>query len=380
MHGGNIYSNKIKYDFSVNVNPLGIPKSAKKIAYKAIKNSFQYPDLESSELKNLLAKKFNVNKNQICLGNGASEILNVFIKSANLKNALLVAPCFTSYAKILKNSQINFEYLNLSEENNFIFDENFTQKILLKLKSKNFDLLILTNPNNPNGKFTSINFIKKIAAECENQNTFFLLDECFIELTFPKAQSFVSQINNFNKVLILRAFTKSFAIPGLRLGFSISSEKISSELEKNLPEWNISLVAQKVGKACLMQSSKYFFKTQKIICHEKKYLISKLKNLPLRIFPSDANFILFKIELEEKSSLKNPDFKNSFFGKLSKKSALKNQNQKNLFEYLKDKKILIRLCDDYESLSNNFFRIAIKNHHQNKILVKNLEDFFNAKN
>ncbi len=372
MHGGNIYTNKIKYDFSVNVNPLGIPKSAKKVAYKAIKNSFQYPDLESSELKNLLAKKFNVNKNQICLGNGASEILNVFIKSANLKNVLLVAPCFTSYSKILKNSKINYEYLNLAEENNFIFDENFTQKILFELKNKNYDLLILTNPNNPNGKTTNINFIKKIAAECENQNTFFLLDECFIELTFPKAKSFVPEINNFTKVLILRAFTKSFAIPGIRLGFSISSEKISQNLEKEFPEWNISLIAQKVGSACLKQNLKYLRKTQKIIYREKKYLISKLKKFPLKIFPSDANFILFK--LEEKSSLKNLSTQNSNL----KKS--KNKNQQNLFEYLKSKKILIRLCDDYESLSENFYRIAIKNHHQNKILVKNLEDFFYAKN
>lgn len=374
MHGGNIYTNKIKYDFSVNVNPLGIPKSVKKIAYKAIKNSFQYPDLKSSELKNLLSKKFNVSKKQICIGNGASEILSTFIKSANLKNALLLAPCFTSYAKILKNSKINFEYLNLDEKNNFIFDESFLQKILLQLKSKNYDLLILTNPNNPNGKFTNINFIKKIASECENQNTFFLLDECFIELTFPKAQSFVSQINNFSKVLILRAFTKSFAIPGIRLGFSISSEKISQEIEKNLPEWNVSLVAQKIGISCLKQNSKYLLKTQKIICCEKKYLISKLKNLPLKIFPSDSNFILFKIESEKKISLKNSDLKKSFC------KNLKNKNQENLFEYLKNKKILIRLCDDYESLSDKFYRIAIKNHHQNKILVKNLEDFFNAKN
>lgn len=359
MHGGNIYTNKIKYDFSVNVNPLGIPKSAKRIAYKSIKNSFQYPDLENAELKNLLAQKFNVSKNQICAGNGASEILNSFIKSANLKNVLLIAPCFTGYSRILENSKIKYDYLNLSEENNFIFDENFTQKILLELQKQIYDLLILTNPNNPNGKSININFIKKIAAECEKQNIFLLLDECFIKLTFPKSESFVSQINNFSKVIILRAFTKTFAIPGIRLGYSISSEKISSELEKELPEWNVSLVAQKIGVSCLKQNKKYLEKTQKIISCEKKYLISKLKKFPLKIFPSDSNFILFKLD---------------------EKSFFENKNSENLFEYLKSKKILIRLCDDYESLSNKFYRIAIKNHHQNKILVKNMEDFFYAKN
>lgn len=346
MHGGDIYSSKIKYDFSVNINPLGIPRKVKNAIKKAIKNLVHYPDVDCSELKNVLSKKLSVDKNQLEFGNGASELISAFVRAAKTKNALLLAPSFSGYKHALDSIEAKINYFYLKEENDFEFAEKELQNFINM--SKNYDTILIANPNNPNGNLIPLNIIKKIADFCESQNINLLIDECFVELTGKSDDfSFLPFLQNqkYQKVTVLRAFTKTFAIPGIRLGYSVSSINMAQKIKNQLPEWNVSVVAEEAGLACLNQK-KYLEKSQKLIECERKFLSQKLSELGFKVFPSDANYILFKSE-------KITDLKN----------------------FLLQKKILIRDCSDYEGLEKGFYRIAVKKHNENKKLIQELKNY-----
>lgn len=353
MHGGDIYSSKIKYDFSVNVNPLGIPRKVKNAIKKSIKNLVHYPDVNYGELKSALSKKLSVDKNQLTFGNGASELVSAFVRATKTKNALLLAPSFSGYKYALDSVGAKINYFYLKEENDFEFAEKELQNFINM--SKNYDTILIANPNNPNGNLIPLNIIKKIADFCESQNINLLIDECFVKFIRESVEftgksvdfSFLPFLQNqkYQKVTVLRAFTKTFAIPGIRLGYSVSSINMAQKIKNQLPEWNVSVAAEKAGLACLNQK-KYLEKSQKLIECERKFLSQKLSELGFKVFPSDANYILFKSE-------KITDLKN----------------------FLLQKKILIRDCSDYEGLEKGFYRIAVKKHGENKKLIQELKNY-----
>lgn len=348
MHGGDIYSSNIKYDFSVNVNPLGIPRNVRNAIKKSVKNLIHYPDMNCGELKNALEKSLSVDKNQLTFGNGASELISAFVRAAKTKNALLFAPSFSGYKSALESAGAKIGYFYLKEENNFKFAESKLQNFINM--SKNYDTILLANPNNPNGNLIPLNLIKKIADFCESQNINLLIDECFMELTGKSDEfSFLPFLQNqkYQKVTVLRAFTKTFAIPGVRLGYCVSSKELAQKIKNQLSEWNVSVVAQEAGLACLNQK-KYLEKSQELIERERKFLSQKLSELGFKVFSSDANYILFKSE---------------------KITDLKGR--------LLQKKILIRDCSDYEGLGKGFCRIAVKRHFENKKLIQKIKEMKN---
>ena len=352
MHGGDIYSNKIKLDFSVSVNPLGAPKSVKKAAVRAVKNCASYPELESKKLCSLIAKKFGLESKNIVASNGASEIISAFCLAYDFKKVLLLAPGFTGYKRAVEEAGAEIEYFYLDEKNDFMLEGESLLQLEKLLQEKSFDLLVLTNPNNPNGTLVKDFALEKIAELCLQKKVKILLDECFLLLAGK--ESFAKKIKVFPNVIILRAFTKTFAIPGIRLGYCICSEEIAEKIKKILPEWNVSLVAQKCGEESL-KLEKYILKSQKKIQKEKNFLSKEIKGIGFKVFKSDANFILFKT-----------DFKNQ---QEEKKFS------QELYAFLLSKKILIRSCSDFEGLGKNYFRIAVKNHLENKKLLSQLKIF-----
>lgn len=351
MHGGDIYKNKIEYDFSVNLNPLGLNKKIEKSIFNSVKKLVNYPDIKCSLLKKEIANYFCAafkntkfdSENIIC-GNGASELIYGITRALKIKKAMLVSPCFTEYEKAINSVEAKILWYNLSAENDFSLEikiDNFIENLVLK----NPDVLFLTNPNNPNGKLLGTDIIKKISDACKKQNIFLIIDECFIELTeSPQEYSFIPFLSEYNNVIILRAFTKSFAIPGLRLGYCVCENKdLILSIENQLPEWNVSVLAQNAGIIALKEK-KYLESARKVITEEKKYLVQKLKGLGFDVHGSDSNFILF--------------FSKDFFIK----------------EKLINKNILIRDCCDVKGLSKGYYRIAIKKHDENKILVDALKE------
>lgn len=347
MHGGNIYGNEIKYDFSVNLNPLGPPKSVQDALVAALNHVEEYPDPEYRELRRGLANYWQLAEEQLVLGNGASELIPGIIRTLAPKTCMVTAPCYSGYETALNAAapSCRIHRIPLRAEDDFILPENICQEIA-RVKP---NLLILTNPNNPNGKRISANRLREIADACRTAGTMLLVDECFLALSGGDKDSLIHCIRSESlPAVVLRAFTKTFAIPGVRLGYAVCSAPMAERIQRELPEWNLSVFAQYAGRAALETvaggTSGYLAASVEMIAREREFLSEELEKLGFRVFPSDANYILFQSRDWE------------------------------LHQKLLDKGILIRDCRDYHGLTAGFYRTAVRTHRENTALLRCLRN------
>lgn len=308
---------------------------------EALSGICAYPDPECEQLREKLAEHFGWEKRQILCGNGASELIQAICRWRNFSSALLLAPGFSGYERALRSvgSEISYYFLDRSRE--FRLSWQSVEELLYKLRTERPELLFLANPSNPVGAVLTKDVLIMIAEACQETGTIFVLDECFMELTEdPSKATMTGELGNFPMLMILRAFTKSFAIPGIRLGYLLCGEGILAKgLEDQLTEWNVSLPAQYAGIAA-MDQEEYLQKSRELIRKEREFLSRELENLGARTFPSEANFILFR-------------WRNG-----------------KLYEQLLQQGILIRDCRDYVGLSEEYCRVAVKGHPENLELLR----------
>ena len=361
MHGGDVYRNKVKYDFSISVNPLGMPQAVREAAVAAVSDAEKYPDIECRKLCAAVAEKLGCPAENLVFGNGASELIPAFLRMENPLRVLLPVPCFTGYEHAIDSVNAciaDFFYLpgcksdeaQKAEKNPFCLTSDVLPAFLEKLRASKPEVCIITNPNNPNGKLVERAVLEEIASECEKTGTWLLIDECFMELT-GKADgySFIPLLTRFPSVIVLRAFTKTFAIPGLRLGYCVTScAETAAALRKQLPEWNVSAPAQAAGVAAVHEDA-YIKEALRLICEERQFLTAELKELGFTVFPSEANFLLFRAT-----------------------GANCSYNGANLFDALLAEGILIRDCRDIKGLGEGFYRIAVRTHAENEVLVNSI--------
>lgn len=347
MHGGNIYGNEIEYDFSVNLNPLGPPKSVQDALVAALNHVEEYPDPEYRDLRRGLANYWQLAEEQIVPGNGASELIPGIIRTLSPKTCMVTAPCYSGYETALNAAapSCRIHRIPLRAEDDFTLPENTCQEIA-RVKP---NLLILTNPNNPNGKRISANRLREIADACRMAGTVLLVDECFLALSGGDEDSLIHCIRSeVLPAVVLRAFTKTFAIPGVRLGYAVCSALMAERIRRELPEWNLSVFAQYAGTAALEAAaggtSGYLAASVEMIAREREYLTAELESLGFRVFPSDANYILFQ------------------------------SRDRELHQKLLDKGILIRDCRDYHGLTAGFYRTAVRTHRENTALLRCLRN------
>ena len=384
FHGGNIYKifreKNIKeiLDYSSNINPYGIPESLKKRITENLEILERYPDPDYVELREKLAYLNKVDISNIILGNGATEIIFLFMKVINPKKILIVSPTFGEYERAVKATERVEDSSILRDSNKKKYDEKSfgKQKIeiehfelkenddfklnITNLKNeleKKYDLLIMCNPNNPTGKFLKLDKTEEILKECNKYNTKLFIDEAFIDfLKDGIKESIINTKENKQNLFVTRAFTKFFAIPGLRLGYGIYFDK---KLEKRISEkkepWSVNNIAEMAGLTVL-DDTKYIEETLKWIAEEKTYVYEKLNEINgIKPYKTEVNFITVKIE-------------NNFI--------LKGLNVKILRGKMIEKGILIRDASNFNFLDERFFRLAIKNRKNNDRVIETLKKIF----
>ena len=344
MHGGDIYRNKIHTDFSVNVNPLGIPENVREVMAEALENVQAYPDLRCEKLRSKLAERHGLRPENVLCGNGASELIYAICRMKKPRRALLLAPGFTGYQRALQAQECRITHLYLRKDEGFAITEERASEIRDKIKTREYDLFFLANPSNPVGRLTSREILCSLAKACEETNTTMVVDECFMELTEkPGEYTMTGLLSEYPHLCVLRAFTKTFAIPGIRLGYLLcKEEETCRKIAAQLPEWNVSIPAQMAGLAALEQDG-YLEASRRFIKGQRKYLEGELQRLGAVTFPSDANFILFHWKKEQ------------------------------LYESLLGQGFLIRDCRDYLGLGRGYYRIAVKNLMENQELIRRLD-------
>lgn len=380
FHGGNIYKvfreKNIKeiLDYSSNINPYGIPESLKSRIIENLEILERYPDPDYVELREKLANLNNVNLSDIILGNGATEIIFLFMKVINPKKILIVSPTFGEYERAVKavgtsrnsidlscsddnknieNKEIEIEYFELKESDDF----NLNTGNLKNELEKKYDLLIICNPNNPTGKFLKLTQTEEILKECNKYDTKLFIDEAFIEfLTDGMKESIINTEENKKNLFVTRAFTKFFAIPGLRLGYGMYFDK---ELEKKISEkkepWSVNNIAEIAGLTVL-DDTEYIEKTLKWIVEEKIYMYEKLNEISgIKVYETEVNFIT---------------------GKIDEKLFLEGLNVKILREKMLEQGILIRDASNFKFLDERFFRLAIKDRASNDRVIEAMKEIF----
>ena len=340
-HGG-IFSinnpNKKILDFSSNVNPLGCHSGVKKFLKKQLDQIDVYPDSESTRLRNNLKWFTGLNRSQILIGNGATEIIYNFCSAFVNKKTKVLIPCptFSEYEKAVKfcgGKIIHFRSLNLN---------NDFSKFLSKIPTKG--IVFFCNPNNPTGELLSKKQMKEIVETAKKKSALVFVDETFIELVPDSNPTLVPNIRIYENLFILRSFTKSFGLAGLRIGYGLGSKNIIEILQRIKIPWNVNYLAQSAASAAICYSE-FLERSCKAIKKENSFLMNSLSKFEwLSCFQSSTNFILIKTKINSK---------------LLQKKLLK-------------KNILIRDCSSFCGLNEKYVRIAVKNRNQNKLLIKAL--------
>lgn len=343
VHGADINSAAELYgleadkiiDFSSNINPF-IVDSMDKIVAVGVGSLQKYPDIKYRRLRKNIADYLGVDDSQVIPGNGATEIIYLLMRSLSGRLAI-INPTFSEYrkgAEIAGLSVVDF-VMDWKKDFKLDLDEIYRRK-------DEFDSIFICNPNNPDG---SVREIKKLLEFAEKEGKLLIVDETFIEFAdSEKDRSLVNMVEKSKNLFIIRAVTKFFGIPGIRLGYGISSnrELLQKMYDKKEP-WTINSFADSASDF-IFKEEEYIRKSKEYFSKERVCMINEINKIDgIKAFNSDANFILVRFE---------------------------NRNVLDVKEnLLKRAGLLIRDASNFIGLDSSFARVAIKNHEQNIVLV-----------
>ncbi len=347
VHGGDIYTQKntadgkTMIDFSANINPLGLPVGVKKALKNAVRKCVNYPDPFCRELAQATAEFLQINKDYLFFGNGAADVLFRLALSLKPKRALLLAPTFADYEKALRSVNCGINYYKLQSKYDFTVQKDILHRITART-----DMVVICNPNNPTGQLMDRSLLEAVLARCREVNAYLLVDECFMDFVdAEKAYSMRHLLADNPNLIILKAFTKTFAIPGVRLGYCMNADAaLHKLLHESGQDWSVSVLAQDAGCAAL-QEREYLNESFMLIKEERHYLINQLKALGADVYGSHANYIFFYME---------------------KPAQLK--------ELLYEQGYMIRSCANYHNLGDGYYRIAVKTRVLNRGLIKAIKE------
>lgn len=351
MHGGDLYGAAMQsrraegelLDFSSNINPLGVQPEVREAVLRAMERVEQYPDPLCRRLVTALAEKEQVREEQLLCGNGGADLIYRFAYGLRPKKAMLPAPAFAEYEEALRRAGTEMIFQNLNDKKQV--DDTFVEAL-----PGDADAVFLCNPNNPTGLLTKRSIILKLLEKARCGGTLVFLDECFLDFVEEDIQtangvsegySLKKYIEEFPNLVILKSFTKMYAIPGLRLGYVLSA---NGELLENMrlagQPWSVGGLAQEAGIAAL-KDAEFPGRTREYVKRERSFLKTEMEKLGFFVYDGAANYLCFCVP-----------------------------GEKELYEKLLEQGILIRRCGNYRNLDAEHYRVAVRSHEENKRLLE----------
>lgn len=347
-HGGDVYhlartmglDLQELLDFSANINPLGFPPGVPGAIQKTLPEIVHYPDKRCLGLKEELAAYHHLQSEQILVGNGSTELIYLVARALRPRKALIVAPAFSEYEHGLNAAGVPVDFHLTTEAQNFTLEQ--------PLDPRGSDLVFLAHPASPSGALLPPDLLAELAAGLEAAGSYLLLDEAFID--FVEEASFKTHLDRFPRVLILRSFTKFFAIPGMRLGYLLGAAALLDRLATIQEPWSVNTLAQAMGRACLRDAD-YMEHSRVLVQREREDLLQGLKSLPgLQPFDSAVNYLLVKINRQDFTAA-------------------------SLQKALLSRRIVIRDASNFRGLDARFFRVAVRAREENQQLLEGLGHF-----
>lgn len=353
IHGADILSYKTDrdlIDFSSNINPLGYPTGLMDFIISEFDNVKSYPDIQYRELRDSLSRYLKTEAKYIVPGNGAMEIIDGVLSKFN--RCIIPYPSFIEYELRAKENNCEIEFIAPNPD--LSLNMGVLESVIENCSDNGYkNCLIIGNPNNPTGYVLSLEEIKSIHSLCMENGVTLILDEAFFEFTDSNYDT-VEYANsmNYKNIIIVRAATKFFGLPGIRLGYGIMNEDNVNFLKHSLNPWSVNSFAESAGRY-VFNDRVYINESVEYIKKEREFLYDQISSLnSFKIFKSRSNYMLLK--------------------------AMKN-DVNELFDFLIKNGILIRLCSTFRGLDNTYIRIAVKSHDDNSYLIKKLKEFYNAK-
>lgn len=336
-HGGNVYAHGGCVDFSANINPLGIPQVAQDALRNNIDAFARYPDPACAELTSALAAFEEVPRSWVLACAGASDAFARVCSIVRPRRALACAPCYSGYEQALEQVGAEVVVHALAYKNDFALEG-------LSIPESGVDLVFVANPNNPTGRCVRRDVLTSLLNEASERGAIVVLDECFIDLTEGARSN--DLLDTYRNMVIVKAFTKTFALAGLRLGYVLcANPQLLERLRAAGQPWAVSVPAQLAGVACVADEG-FVARSLSLIEQERERMRQALTGLGLQVVPSDANFLLFRVG--------------------------SNGGPVDLYELLLCKGILVRPCDNYHGLNRSWNRVAVRLPHENELLLKAL--------
>jgi len=344
-HGGNVFAiarslrlaPEEMLDFSASINPLGPPRGVREAVHAAFDRLGHYPDSACTELAGALASRHGCAPDNICVGNGSTELIYLLPRVVPGKRALLIAATFAEHARALHQAGWECDSFILSSDSGFSQDLALIEETL----KGEYGLLFLCNPGNPTGRLYNRGEVMVLLEICRQSGTLLVVDEAFMD--FCADESAIRPLIDSGAGVVLRSMTKFYASPGLRLGYALAALPLAERLAELRMPWSVNTLAQAAGLAALADEG-FAARSRAIVAEERTFLQEGLAVLPgVQVWPGAANYLLARLE-----------------GGLTAAA---------LQERLLPGRILIRDCANFEGLDGHYFRVAVRTRRENGRLL-----------
>ncbi|OLS27858.1 MAG: Histidinol-phosphate aminotransferase 2 [Candidatus Heimdallarchaeota archaeon LC_2] len=344
-HGDERWEYEKILDFSANLNPLGPPEDLSSYVMSGIETVKGYPSHNSANLKNKLSEKYQIDPDQIIIGAGSVDLIRTFCRVilTKLDSVIVLHPTFAeySYSSELMQAKVNLIELN------FTNDFKLNEKAILNKIDNTTKVVFICNPNNPTGIITSKKSIEKIVEQCSLKDILVFVDETLIDFIENSDEySCVDLVNKFSNLFVIKSFTKTYAIPGIRLGYGFGYPVLIRVMEEIMSPWIVSSLAQHIGEELLKHHPKYGEQALNVILKGKKQIFTGLKHIYPELEISIPKSHFFFLPLREITN---------------SAKELKNHMLKN--------GILIRDCSSFGMV--NYVRFPVKLPMENDKLIEN---------
>jgi histidinol-phosphate aminotransferase len=320
-----------------NENPLGVSPLALKAMKESLAEVYRYPDGNNYSLRKKLAQRFKVEMDNVIIGNGSNEIIELAIKTFLYEHEQVItsSPDFLIFklatlqeaGKIIEVPLDNF-YCNLNK----IYDA-------INEKTK---IIFLSNPNNPVGTYIEEDKLKEFIGKV-SEDIIIFLDEAYCEFAkniaeYPKSLKYLTKPN----IIICRTFSKAYGLSGLRLGYGLANKSIIQAMNKARQPFNVNMLAQVAGEAAI-EDEEFLNKTIELTEAGKIYIYNELNELGLDYVPSATNFVLINVK----------------------------RDADDVFKELLKMGIIIRSMTSYKL--NSWIRVTIGTEEENKTFIESLK-------
>lgn len=336
-------------DFSASINPLGPPLGLGELISRYFCRLQHYPDINNRLLIDSFSGLHEISPACIVPGNGSTELIYWLPRALGIGKALAVLPTFSEYCKAFELQGVEVHKLVCTAENLF---QPTVDQLQYAVERCRPEAVLLTHPGSPAGSLLSPELIDWVAAN-SNDGLKFIIDEVFID--FCEEKSLKRLLASSPDLVIIRSLTKFYGLPGLRIGYILSSARHAEAIRRFVPPWSVNTLAQAAGAYCVHQEE-YRRETLEVVERERRNISDRLSEMPgLRVFPGEANYLL--VELDRR---------------LPSAEVLK----QDLFD---SGLVLIRNCGSFEGLDEWYFRVAVRLPQQNEMMIGGIKDWIAAR-